>query len=39
MASRTIRIRMRTFTNQVSQFRSSEMGCMNFGRWSLVVRR
>src|SRR5271163_2612309 len=30
MASRTIRIRMRTFTSQVSQFRSSEMECMNF---------
>jgi hypothetical protein len=29
MASRTIRIRMRTFTSQVSQFRSSEMECMN----------
>src|ERR1700716_4256829 len=28
MASRTIRIRMRTFTSQVSQFRSSEMECM-----------
>src|ERR1700675_1300827 len=28
MTSRTIRIRMRTFTSQVSQFRSSEMECM-----------
>ena len=32
MASKTIRIRMRTFTSQVSQFRSSEMECMKFGR-------
>ena len=32
MASRTIRIRMRTFTSQVSQFRSSEMEGMKFGR-------
>ena len=28
MASRTVRIRRRTFTSQVSQFRSSEMECM-----------
>jgi hypothetical protein len=30
MASRTIRIRMRTFTSQVSQFRSWDVECMNF---------
>jgi hypothetical protein len=30
MASRTSRIRTRTFTSQVSQFRSSEMECMRF---------
>jgi hypothetical protein len=34
MASNTIRISTRTFTSQVSQFRSSEMECMN-----LVVGR
>ena len=40
MASRTIRIRMRTFTSQVSQFRSSEMECIEsvVRRQSLVVR-
>ena len=39
MASKTIRIRMRTFTSQVSQFRSSEMECMNsvVGRSLFVV--
>ncbi len=29
MTSRTIRISMRTLTSQVSQFRSSEVECMN----------
>ena len=36
MASRTVKINRRTFTNQVSQFRSSEMECIGFGRWSFV---
>jgi hypothetical protein len=39
MASRTIRIRMRTFTSQVSQFRSSEMECMRLASSVSVVSR
>src|ERR1017187_1568885 len=37
MASSTIKIRMRTFTSQVSQLRSSEMEYMNFGSQPSVL--